>query len=103
MSDGTMIRQSGWGELSAPLTVGASETGRFDDRLSRSSNPQTGTLTGASSEEHVDDQCPIGLVEEEQLYSQTSHRELAEASRSRDKQRTLDEALLELLAEWEQF
>ena len=57
----------------------------------------------AWSQGAIDDYGPVGPVQEEQSQNLTRRIHWAQDPHGRNQQRTLDEALLELLAEWEQF
>ena len=57
----------------------------------------------AWSQSAIDDRCPVGPVKDEQSHNLIRRIHWAADSHGRTQQRTLDEALLELLAEWEQF
>ena len=51
----------------------------------------------------IDGQCPVGPVNKEQSHDAPDRTHVTPDSHRRNPHRTLDEALLELLADWEQF
>jgi hypothetical protein len=90
-------------DLLAPMAASSPAVGRAPDVLQRPRHPAEPVRSLAWSQDVDEEDLPVGPVKEERSRDLAQRIDRARDSSGRDAQRTLDEALQELLAEWEQF
>ena len=90
-------------DLFLPLMNSSPEGRRMGARLPQLSDAQRHISFMAWSQSVMADRCPVGPVKDEQSHNLAGRIHWAADSHGRNQQRAPDEALQELLAEWEQF